>query len=335
LEKINKLSPEEIDIVLSDERIIKKLKNLFDDKDTLEDRKTIIARELSLSKYPLNKYVVNFIRTLNINIEKLLSMEESQIKEPRTINELTHKYRINSTNGEKMNISIGQILGFDTWLSDYNKKNILLSMGNFFGDKNDGYHTRSLGMLEYTSEEIVEKLQYSFQFEPISIQEADEDKYCISSNGLHRYTVLRIHYLLEKIKGQKSETELNEKYTIPVKVSKIDYFKTYCNYLLRLLNNNISDIRNKYDKDYNCTGLVIVETRDGQTTIADDTTLKELVIDSFEYLNDTSLQSIRCYYEQYQSFKNFIDENFKEVKMKIINKKGDNNEHNQSRRNYS
>lgn len=77
-------------------------------------------------------------------------------------------------------------------------------MGNFFGDKNDGYHTRSLGMLDYTSEEIVPKLQNSFEVEPMILDEVDDGKYCISTNGMHRYTILRIHYLLDKLKKQNS-----------------------------------------------------------------------------------------------------------------------------------
>jgi len=52
-------------------------------------------------------------------------------------------------------------------------------------------------MLDYSSEEIIEKLSSSFNDEPICVQEIDKGKYAISTNGMHRYSVLRAHYLLE------------------------------------------------------------------------------------------------------------------------------------------
>jgi hypothetical protein len=206
-------------------------------------------------------------------------------------------------------------------------------MGNFFGDIDDRYHTRSLGMLNYTSEEIVPKLQGSFFNEPMVLGEFDKDKYCIMYNGLHRYTILRIHYLLEKMNNQISEEELNEKYTIPVNLEKIDYFKTYCNYLLRMLDNNISCVVASLE-NYNYTGFVEIRYNDRQTKVVDDFELKKIVLQSLQNLNETSLASIMYYYEIIQSFKEFVDNNFEELKIKIINmKEGKDGEYYQNRKN--
>ena len=338
LKIINDLSPNEALIVLNDERIINKLKELFDDKSTLEDRKTIISREIALSKYPLNHHVVNFIRRLNIDIKKFISLDESVIEEPKYINPLTYRYGI-TAEVEKTNISIGSVVGYDTWNQDsiyHHRKNVLLSMGDFFGDRNDGYHTRSLGMLDYTSEEIVPKLQNSFEVEPMILDEVDDGKYCISTNGMHRYTILRIHYLLDKLKNKIPDNELDKKYSIPVKVKKKDYFKTYCNYLLSLLDNNIDYVSAHLDNNYNYTGLVKVSFKDGTQKIMNDIELKVLVKESIKNINDNSLYLISYNYDNYQTFKYFIDTNFEELKVLIMRQKGEiANEDYQSRKHHS
>ena len=325
LKRINDLSPEEIEIVLNDNRIIAKLKEIFGEESTLEVRKNIISRELALSNYSLNHYVINFIRKLNIDIERFIALDESVIEEPKFINSLIYRYGI--IGGiEETNICISQVVGYDISGRDGSfppKKNVLLSMGEFFGDSNSGYHTRSLGMLDYTSEEIVSKLQYSFMSEPMVLDEADKNKYCISINGMHRYTVLRIHYLLEKLKNKIPEEELNKKYSIPVKVRKRDYFKTYCNYLLSLLDSNLDYISAHLDSDCKYTGLVKVVFKDGEEKIMSDLELKELVSQSIKNINDSSLSLISYNYNNYQTFKEFIDNNFEELKLLIMKQKGE------------
>ena len=335
MREILKLKDEEIEIVLTDQRILIELKKIFPKESTIQEKISILTRELELQKYSLNDDIINFIKRHNIDLKKLMAAEEINIKSTKDINYLIHKFGIISSN-KKTNISISQILGFDKDFLDNRTNNLLLSLENFFNSKGDGYHTRSIGLLEYTTKEIIEKLQRSFITEPLILQEADKDKYCIATNGMHRYTILRLHYLIEKILLNKNEQELNQKYTIPVNLKKTDYFKTYCNYLLQTIDNNISFLKSHLDENYNYTNFTEVITKDGKKQILSDQELKELVEHNLTNTNEITLMNISYYYYQYQSFKDFIDNNFKELAQKITSKKGENyGEDYQNRRSHN
>lgn len=129
---------------------------------------------------------------------------------------------------------------------------------------------------------------------------------------------------------------MDKKYSIPVKVKKKDYFKTYCNYLLSLLDNNIDYVSAYLDNNYNYTGLVKVSFKDGTQKIMNDIELKVLVKENIKNINDNSLYLISYNYDNYQTFKYFIDTNFEELKVLIMRQKGEiANEDYQSRKHHS
>lgn len=109
----------------------------------------------------------------------------------------------------------------------------------------DGYLTRALGLLDYKSgEELLEALKKrNNDTEDMGIRQIEDGKYIISSNGCHRFCLLRFFYLLDSSKKEKSEEELRRLYTIPVTLDdKVNYFKTYCNYLISITNSDIKYI---------------------------------------------------------------------------------------------
>ncbi len=136
---------------------------------------------------------------------------------------------------ERKNISIANIVGYNYQF--YSAPNdIIESLDNFFDSEGDGYHSRSVGILEYDRDYILDKLQDSFKMEPMVVADTGEGKYTISTNGLHRFTVLRLLYLSEVVQAKgdpRKLDELEKKYTIPVQLQGIEFEKTYCKYLIK------------------------------------------------------------------------------------------------------
>ena len=175
-----------------------------------------------------------------------------RIRSSYSINPITDTVALYE-NQTKETISIADIIGYDKiGHKDYY---VLESISSFFDRNGDSYHNRSVGLLEYGPNEIISKLSNSFIIEPIVTKELDNNKYIISTNGLHRYTVLRSLYLIEYEKNKKNPQKLEElktKYQIPVRNNKLDYFKTYSAYLI-LLSGVQAYFRNEYDENYNFT----------------------------------------------------------------------------------
>lgn len=259
-----------------------------------------------------------FLERNGISIEDVCSKIDCHIYSSREINPIISNYGF-QTKEESQMVSIADIVGYDTQFREINQ-NIFMSMDSFFDDKGTGYLTRSLGMLEYDTESIIESLRQSFELEPISLIETGEGTYTVFNNGLHRYTLLRILYLSEaaKANGDKEKlAEIAKKYTIQVEVTGVDLDKTYCKYLLQMINVKddewkVTDIQTEYDSKYNLTGNVIVKYANGEKEalsnellllltkerIAEDETFKE---------NYPQLQRI---YDRYSSFRQFIDGEF-------------------------
>ena len=128
---------------------------------------------------------------------------------------------------ERKNISIANIVGYNYQF--YSAPNdIIESLDNFFDSEGDGYHSRSVGILEYDRDYILDKLQDSFKMEPMVVADTGEGKYTISTNGLHRFTVLRLLYLSEVVQAKgdpRKLDELEKKYTIPVQLQGIEFEK--------------------------------------------------------------------------------------------------------------
>ena len=181
-----------------------------------------------------------------------------------------------------------------------------LAFENFFEKNGDGYHTRALELLEYKSgEELLKGLEKrNHDTLDMKVRQMEDGKYVIAGNGLHRFSVLRFHYLLDCMKKEKSEEELYELYKIPVKlVSTTNFKKTYCNYLLQKANLTISYISFNYKEDE----IIIYYKSSSQRQIINEEKLLHLTIQSIEMLDYESLREITNFYNQYASFKQFID----------------------------
>lgn len=197
-------------------------------------------------------------------------------------------------------VHIGDIIGHNSFENSY----LSDSLDKLFDERGDGYHTRSLGMLEYSSDEIMDKFASSFVSEPIKLCEVENCKYLVSSNGLHRWTVLRYHYLSELNKGA---TGLSKKYNIPVVYTKVNLNKTYCNYLLHILSGY--QVWNDFDEHYKMTDNVVVIFSDKRYKIYEDELIlltKEVFLNSLDEKN-INFDEIIYFYNNIESFRNFIN----------------------------
>lgn len=178
----------------------------------------------------MNKCNEDFIKRENIDFSKI----DRTIYDTKDINEIIKKYRVYGDSVNKL-VSLEQILGIE--VEEFDKKSSFPEILDlYFDEYGDSYRSRSISMLEYNENNVIDGLSSSFKYEPLRLTESDLGKCTISTNGIHRFIIMRILYLTAKSKCQNEE-ELNElikKYTIPVIVSKIDYLKTYCKYLIDL-----------------------------------------------------------------------------------------------------
>ena len=169
-----------------------------------------------------------FLENKDINFNEL----DNKIYTTRDINWIVYKYEMQSK-PVMGKVSMEDLIGFYRPFDD-----ITLSfpevLDDFFDEKGDGYHSRAISMLNYDSDTVMEGLKNSFEREPISTFEVDDHKQVIFNNGMHRFLVLRSLYLKERAKcnSDREISLLNDKFTIPVEVTKNDMLKTYCKYLI-------------------------------------------------------------------------------------------------------
>lgn len=270
----------------------------------------------------MNECNAEFFRRNGIVIEDICSRIDCGIRTNEDVNPIIAEYGF-QTDSEKEMISIADIVGYDTEFRGINKINIFLSLDNFFKEGGDGYHTRSLGMLDFNKDNIVEQLKQSFELEPMSLIETGEGSYTILNNGLHRYTLLRILYLSEiaHANGDKEKiAEIGKKYTIPAEVTGVDLDKTYCKYLLQRVTDEynemkVKDIETEYDGNYKRTGNAVIKYENGDKEVLTNEQMLELTKErvyedqSFSK-NYTELQRV---YDKYPSFRMFIDEEFADI----------------------
>ena len=249
----------------------------------------------------INSDIQKFFERNNIDVRQVSSNVDCQVYSEHQINEITERFAVRQKKQEA-DVSIADILGYRD-----GRANIFLTMSDFFDSEGDGYHRRSIGMLDYTSDEIMCELADSFEREPITIDDTGEGKYVISSNGLHRFTVLRAHYLneLEKCNGDaKKELKLVEKYFIPVRVNELDHIKTYSKFLLTRFNPNIKSIKSEWDENYQYTGKMVIGYSDGKQIVVGDQELVALVRETM--LQQQNLRDLQKYFK-YDSFRHFVE----------------------------
>lgn len=259
----------------------------------------------------MNEQFMKFIQKHNINIDEIY--DELRIYSERDINPIIANNKLEGKTSTDL-VSIADIIGYDySWRGQTN--NLANNFSNFFGE-GSSYQTRSNGMLNYSNEEIIERLYQSFKNEPMRIVELDGGRKVVSSNGMHRYTVLRIHYIseLQKVKGNKEAEELlKRKYEIPVQITKVDLLKTYCQFMIKIASQDSIYISNHYDKNYNHTGMVELSNGKEKIILSDEELLnytrnqiKNIPNEMIEWF----IYKINNCSENYTSFKLFIDTYF-------------------------
>ena len=135
-----------------------------------------------------------------------------------------------------LKISVSKVRSGNDTFPETSLEGMAEALGCYFNENGSGYEKRSLGMLEYSSEEIVDQLESSFTTAPMSLYECGQDSYEIGYNGMHRYHILKFHYLKELLSidydDKAAIEELDKKYSIEYMVRPVDYIKTYCAYFL-------------------------------------------------------------------------------------------------------
>lgn len=259
----------------------------------------------------LNSDVEKFIKLNSVDINSVMELPENKIFKSKDINPLVYGNSFYKQTVMK-NVSIAEILGYNN-TSD---TDVYSSLTNYFASGADQYRSRSVGMLNYTSSEIVDKLYNSFIEEPISLFEVDKNKYIVGLNGFHRFAILKAHYLneLSKVGSNIEEIQnLKRKYMIPVKVDTLDYFKTYSIFLLKYLYDNIDFFyvyqNNGNDKEVDKIKLLINDN----TMIFND---QELLLFMKGILLKHSDDYIAIINEcvQYDSFNEYINTYFFDIK---------------------
>ena len=287
----------------------------------------------------MNKTVEEFLEKNNIDYPALQQEGRLKVKSASDVNYIIARNRIFKNSYKKTRISIADILGYEYKFQGLTGQDFIYNMSNFFDIEGSGYQARSTSMLDYPTDEIVDKLKASFSREPMKIIEADKGgKYVIGDNGLHRYHVLKAHFLKEmfalSLDDKEGYNALKEKYTFDVSLSELDFIKTYSSYILKKIANfkgeSIPYFSAELDQDYNYTGNLKITTSEPENELVlTDEQLIKFVQDRFnEYINDKSISShkkqdglslIMTNYEMFDSFREYCDKNLPEL-VRLIDK---------------
>lgn len=268
----------------------------------------------------LNSICSKFINDNNINLNGLDS-NLSYIYNPNQVRKIADEYGIYCEEKFK-NISIADILGYSKY--DSNPSNIIESLSSYFDNNGSGYKSRSISMLDYNVNNIIDGLTLSFNKEPIKVFELDKNKYVISENGLHRYTLLRIFYLNELAKNPydiEYVKNINKEFTIPVLSQKLDLPKTFSNAILSNYLGNEDDlyISSDIDDNFHKTGKSRVIINDDKRILNDS----ELIVFVRNFIlkkgiDNFDIEKLSIYFDGDKDFRNFDIRNFPEIYTVII-----------------
>ena len=288
------------------------------------------------SKPNMNNDNIKFLETNGINPEEMREKVDCRISTLEEINPIVADYAFQKATVEK-EVSVADIVGRLEY-REKESRDIFESMDGLFDSRGDGYHSRSVGMLEYNKSNILENLKSSFLIEPISLCETGEGQYVVYINGLHRCTILRILYLKEIADANNNEQkiqEINKKYTISADVTGINLEKTYCKYILMNIppidsNKSIYDISRYFDRDNCCaTDYINITFYPREIITVSEKELIELTRRTIEkYIQDVGKipQIIIDSMNKFKSFKFFIEKEFGDLLKKVISfdeKKGE------------
>lgn len=238
---------------------------ILEEQKRKEDTLKRLEESIDMSKTVVSYDTARFLIRNGMTYEELEKTASLSISSQEDIDPILYKYRIGS-DGEEAMVSIADVVGYD-YRYMQSSNDLLKAFPHFFdSNKMDGYHTRSLSMLDLTTENVMTALSPSFREEPMKLADAPDGRYTVNGNGMHRYSVLRSLYLIEisKARGNKEQEQaIREKYTIPALVSRIDYVKTYSNFVLSTLK-AVYWIGNERDEKNKLTGRVKVEAVNGE-----------------------------------------------------------------------
>lgn len=258
----------------------------------------------------MNDTIINFLENNDINPNSSDS-DRFNIKSEAEINPILDKYFIPGKRVKK-EISIANILGYSYEHLGLSY-NLIHNLSHFFDHNGSTYQTRSLGMLKMSKEDCVETLKNVSIRDTVYVKECEKNKYIITTNGMHRFHVLRFHYLNELSKinpNDKDEIKkLNQKYTIPVEVQETDYIKTYSYYILRKLIPQIK-LESEYDSNWEQTGNVILRLEDKEKSFNDEELLTFLqkVIQKNQDKVFKYIDNFKYYEELLPTFKKFLED---------------------------
>lgn len=181
----------------------------------------------------MNNLVKAWLAKEGIDYNFVKNKVDCSLLRANDVNPIVSKYGIYY--GEKdEKISIGDIIGFENdgqTLFHGRGKDIFEELNYLFNGEGGEYTSRSLGMLDYSKEEILNNLAKSFEEQPITVIDVGDGKFSVAGNGKHRFTLLKAFYLSELSNIDENDIEkiqqLKDKYTIPVKLSRLDYNQTY------------------------------------------------------------------------------------------------------------
>ena len=166
----------------------------------------------------------------------------------------------------------------------------------------------------------MQTLEDSFESEPIVVHHIHENNNMIHTNGLHRYTVLRTHFLNESYGLDKESEEyqaLRQKYTFPAKIISVDLVKTYSNFLLSINPNLKFYVRMEYDENWKMTGNVEITINGMDKQILNDeqliTLTRETILSS---LDSHTMKSIEKAIENNEEFAKYIETYIPELMVK-------------------
>ena len=220
--------------------------------------------------------------------------------------------------------SIADIVGIASEPSNYDKDNVVNNLNLYFSkqtDKITNYNNRADNMLDYSSDNVMSGLYSSFNKESMVVVDMGNGDTLISENGMHRYHVLRIHYLneLSKAKTEEDRERLREKYTVPVKMETIDLIKTYSNFLLGLSGLDIY-LSKERDEELKQTGNSILTYKNKRYAITDNQLL-DFLRKNLGLISDRGV-TIRKLCDYIPSFNDYIHSYFPEfMQEKVDNRK--------------
>lgn len=265
-----------------------------------------------MNKDGLNNDAIRFIQKNGIDIDSIRDTGCSHIMISEEINEIVADNLICKA-GRSGDVSIADVLGFELSSDD---SDLFTNIKNLFDSNGDGYHCRSVGMLEYSSDEIMGNLRRSFQTEKMELLCFSDTEYLITDNGRHRFTVLRAHYLSEYIKVKDDEeavAQLRKKYEFPASISDVDYVKTYSHFILKTVLGEKCSVRADWDTSYNYTGKSFVRYPDGQSVTLTDEELIDIVRENIELVTPETYQMLSDYTDKIPSFRDFSAQYIPEV----------------------